>query len=262
MAIVVGELRIHPIKSARGIRVARATVGDRGFVNDRRFMVVDGAGRFLTQRELPRMALIEVALDGDGLRVAAPGMPPLALPLAVGDGPTREVQVWDDRVAARPVDAAGRWFADFLGRDAALVYMPDSSLRPTNPKHGPGRVSFADGYPFLLANTASRDELGRRGADVPMERFRPNIVVDGAAPFAEDRWKRARIGAVVFRFVKPCGRCSITTVDPARGEFAGPEPLRTLATFRKIGGEVAFAHNLIHEGRGEIAVGDPLVVEE
>ena len=142
-----------------------------------------------------------------------------------------------------------------------LVYMPDATIRATDPARGPGRVGFADAYPFLLASSTSLRELARRGADVPMERFRPNIVVDGAPPFAEDGWTRLRIGPVAFRVTKACVRCSVTTVDPAVGAVAGPEPLRTLSTFRRDGDGVRFGVNLVHDGIGAIAVGDAVELD-
>jgi uncharacterized protein YcbX len=134
-------------------------------------------------------------------------------------------------------------------------------VRPVDAAYGPGRVGFADGFPFLLTSEGSLAELVRRGADVPMERFRPNIVVGGAPAFAEDGWRRIRIGRLAFRVAKPCARCAITTVDPARGAVAGVEPLRTLASFRGSEDGVLFGMNLVHEGTGSIAVGDPVEVE-
>ncbi len=261
--ITVRSLHLYPVKSlGRGISLPRATAGDRGFLHDRRFLVVDEEGRFLTQRVLPRMALVTVALAGDALWLTTPGAPPLDVPLAPSGGPLREVTIWRDRVLALglgPVPA--RWLSEVLGRPCELVHMPDASLRATDPAYGPGLVGFADAYPFLLASLDSRAELARRGADVPMERFRPNVVVEGAAPFAEDGWKRLHIGTATFRVATRCVRCAITTVDPERGAFAGPEPLRTLAAFRAVEGGVVFGMNLVHEKTGEVSVGDEVLVE-
>src|SRR5258706_5909141 len=197
----ISALWIFPVKSMRGIAVDEAEVGDRGFVGDRRFMLVDGSGRFLSQRTQPRMALIDAALDGNTLRLSAPGLPPVEVPRRPRAGAARRVQVWRDTVDAIAVDggaAIGAW----LGLDCELVYMPDESLRPV--AEG-GLASFADGYPFLVATSASLAELNRRadragrrpdeavggrgneigGAGaIEMIRFRPNLVVDGAEPFA------------------------------------------------------------------------------
>ena len=261
--IRVRELHVYPVKSLGGLALPSAAVGDRGFLHDRRFMVVDGDGRFLTQRVLPRMALVATALAGDRLRLSAPGAGELQVPLRPADGPRSPVQVWRDTcpaVSAGPEPA--RWLTAFLGRPCQLVYMPDDVLRPTSPEHGPGRVGFADGYPFLLVSLDSRAELARRGGDVPIGRFRANIVVEGGAPFAEDGWRRLRVGTVPFRVTTACARCAITTVDPARGAVAGPEPLRTLAGFRGSEQGVLFGVNLVQEGMGTIAVGDVVEVED
>lgn len=254
--IRVQALFVFPVKSLAGIAVDEASVGDRGFEDDRRFMVVDGAGTFLTQRELPKMALVRVALDGPTLRLWAPGMAPLALPRRPEGGAERTVRVWRDQVAAREVPEAGPWLEQVLGVPCALVYMPEATRRPAET----ALVGFADGYPFLLASASSLEELGRRGAPVPILRFRPNIVVEGAPPFAEDAWRGLRIGDVSFRVVKPCARCSITNVDPETAEV-GPEPLRTLARFRRQGDEVLFGQNLVHAGRGPIRVGDVVTLD-
>lgn len=255
----VTALSVYPVKSARGVAVAEAEVGDRGFEGDRRFMIVDAAGRFLTQRTLPRMALLEVAFDdGARLRLSAAGAGGITVPRRPESGETRTVEVWRDRVEALGVGPEpAAWLSRFLGVPCALVYMPDASERAVDPAFAPpdARVGFADGFPFLLASTDSLGELARRGADVPMSRFRPNIVVSGAEPFAEDTWKTVRIGEVTFAVCKPCGRCAITTTDQLTAEV-GREPLQTLATFRRTGREVRFGQNLVQQGRGKVRVGD------
>jgi uncharacterized protein YcbX len=254
------SLYVYPVKSLRGIQVGAAEVGDRGFVGDRRMMIVDQNGQFLTQRVLPRMALVTTALEGDALRLSAPGCAPLVIAARPETGEARRVVVWDDVCDAISLGReAASWLGSFLETRCELVYMPDSTLRPVDPERAPPDtpVSFADGFPFLLATSASLGELNRRGAGgVEMERFRPNLVVDGDVPFDEDRWAAVEIGTVRFRVVKPCARCSITTVDPRSGAV-GKEPLATLATFRRFDGKVMFGQNLIAEGRGIVRVGDP-----
>ena len=172
------------------------------------------------------------------------------------------MEVWRDRCEARALgDAPARWLSRFLGVPCTLVYMPDATIRATDPRAAPA----ASGSPTPIRSCSPRRtslrELARRGADVPMERFRPNIVVDGAPPFAEDGWTRLRIGPVAFRVTKACVRCSVTTVDPAVGAVAGPEPLRTLSTFRRDGDGVRFGVNLVHDGIGAIAVGDAVELD-
>ncbi len=263
-AIVVSALFVYPVKGTRAVPLAEAEVGDRGFVDDRRFLIVDPAGKFLTQRTLPRLALIAGTIAGETLWLDAPGMAPLEVSRRPWGGPARSVEVWGDSCAAwslgvRPAE----WVSRFLGSPCELVFMPEASERPVDPALAPegARVSFADGFPFLLTSTSSLAELARRGADVPMSRFRPNLVIDGAAPFAEDQWRAVRIGGVRFRLAKPCGRCSVTTVDQDSAVVAGLEPLRTLATFRRQDGEVMFGSNLVHEARGTVRVGDQVTVE-
>jgi uncharacterized protein YcbX len=263
MSVGVTALHIYPIKGCRGISVARATVVPRGFARDRRWMVVDGDGTFVTQRQLPRLALVHVELDGERLRATAPGLQELTLPLDHDDGPRREVEVWRHRGEAVRHHEGSAWFSEFLSGQHELVYMPDEHRRPVSGVGGAGGdlVSFADAYPFLLVGQASLEELNRRlDAPVGMERFRPNIVVTGAAPFAEDGWSRLTVGAVGFRVAKPCARCVVTTVDPLTAT-RGPEPLRTLASFRAVDNQVMFGVNLIHEGSGEIAVGDRVMIQ-
>jgi uncharacterized protein YcbX len=178
----------------------------------------------------------------------------------------REVGVWDDTVAA--VDAgneAAAWLSGTVGESARLVFMPAGTRRAVDNRYGaPGdQVSFADAYPYLLISRGSLDDLNARLAKpLPMDRFRPNLVVAGCAPYAEDKWRRIRIGPVVFRLVKPCTRCAVTTIDQATGAHDGPEPLRTLAGYRQGEGGVRFGMNLIAEGDGEVRVGDEVVVVE
>jgi len=262
--IRVNQLVIYPIKSCRGVEVDLATVGTTGFELDRRWMLIGDDGRFLSQREHHRLALVRVQLHEDRLRLEAPGLPSLEVAFEGGGvGPTSRVQVWDDECAAvAEGEDAARWFSRHLGCSARLVRMASDDARPLGSSTAqPGdHVSFADGFPFLLLSTASLDGLNRRlSLPVPMDRFRPNIVIDGCEPHAEDGWHRVRIGEVSFRFAKPCARCVVTTVDQTTGE-RGREPLRTLSTYRTEDGQVLFGQNLVHEGRGVVHVGDPVEV--
>jgi len=258
------SLYYYPVKSMAGIQTTAAEVVDRGLVDDRRWMLVDAEGRFITQRQLPRLALISVMPDAGGWRMQAPGQPDLALHEPGDDAPMLEVTVWRDRVQARLADrAAGAWLERFTGQaGVSLVYMPDASHRRVDPAYAGERdiVSFADGFPFLLISQASLDDLNARmETPLPMIRFRPNLVVDGCGPFAEDGWKRIRIGELNFRVAKPCSRCKVTTVDPWSGT-TGREPLKTLAGYRRRDNEVWFGMNLIHEGTGVLRVGDEVEV--
>lgn len=254
----VSALHVYPIKSCRGVSVDRAEVVRRGLAHDRRWMVVDAGGRFVTQRAQPRMALVDVAIEGDALRLEAPGMGALLIPLEVERGERRAVEVWGDRCEGVVHGEASAWFSSFLGIACALVHMPADVERAVEPESArPGDlVSFADGFPFLLTSEASLDDLnGRLVEPVSMIRFRPNIVVRGAPPFAEDGWGPVRIGSLGFVVAKKCVRCTIPTVDPQSGR-RGKEPLRTLARYRNEDGEVMFGVNLVHDGAGEVRVGD------
>lgn len=261
----LAAIHLHPVKSARGISVSRAEIGPTGLRYDRRWMIVDRSGRFVSQREDPRLGRIVPRLDEDGgrLLLRAPGAGELALPLRPEPGERRVVTVWDDEVTALDCgDAAAAWLTTVLGGTYRLVALPDAAVRPVDPVYArPGdRVSFADGFPYLLASEASLDDLNRRaGTRLTMERFRPSLVVTGSAPFAEDTWARITVGGVPFRVAKPCARCVVPTLDPDTQE-AGAEPLRTLATFRKVDGKVMFGQNLLPDGGGVVTVGDPIVV--
>jgi len=256
----LAALYLYPVKSARGIRVDAADLGATGLRHDRRWMIVDAQGRFVTQRTDPRLGRIVPVVDPDVLRLTAPGLPDLRLPLHPDAGASTTVTVWDDTVEALGCgDEADAWLTGVLGPGHRLVAMAGDGARPLGSKHArPGDVvSFADGYPYLLTNTASLEDLSRRaGLALEMERFRPNLVVEGAAPFAEDDWSSVTIGSVPFRVVKPCVRCVVTTLDPRTG-VGGREPLRSLATFRRdASGGVTFGQNLIADGGGTLRVGD------
>ncbi|HLL98623.1 MAG TPA: MOSC N-terminal beta barrel domain-containing protein [Rubrobacteraceae bacterium] len=261
--IRLSGLYVYPIKSCGGGGVEEWEVDERGLRHDRRWMLVDEANQFISQRELPRMALIGVRIDPDGLLVSAPGMPSLQVPFLPPDGHLLRAQVWDDVVETLPVGGgADRWFERFLGVRCRLVYLPEESVRPVDPDYGRAgdQVGLADGFPFLLISEGSLAELNTRlERPLPMDRFRPNLVVGGCEPFAEDGWGVVRIGSITLRVVKSCARCAITTVDQSTAA-RGKEPLRTLATFRRSGTKVLFGQNLVHDETGTLRTGDPVEV--
>jgi uncharacterized protein YcbX len=259
--ITLSALNIYPIKSLRGIAVGAGEIQPRGLRWDRRWMIVDALGDFMTQRDYPQMARVRVDLTPYGLLCAVPDDEPLLVPYAPESRTATQVTVWRDTVAALPVSyAADLWFSRVLGKTCRLVQMPDATERRVNTHyaHNGEVVSFADGYPFLLIGQASLDDLNARmETPLPMNRFRPNLVIAGADPFAEDTWHHIQIGGATFAIVKPCARCELTMVDQERGVVAGKEPLRTLATFRKVGSNVLFGQNLLlAEGSGTLHVGD------
>jgi len=263
--ISVAALYVYPVKSCRGTALSRARVTPAGLEHDREWMVVTPAGRFVTQRELPRLAVIVPVLDADQLTLSAPGMPPLTVPLREPpESARREVTVWRDKCLARDEgDAAAEWFTAVLGRPLRLVRFDRSRRRPTDPDWSAGldgESLFADGFPVLVLSRASLDDLNARlPAPLPVERFRPSVLLDGCEPYQEDRIAALTCDGVRLRIVKPCTRCSVTTVDQVSGTVAGEEPLRTLKPYRwdtRLRG-IAFGQNAIVEsGAGAtLAVG-------
>ncbi len=263
--IKLSGIYIYPIKSAAGISLKTAQVENRGFQYDRRWMLVDDTGKFLSQRQLPRMALISVLLEGDKLVVKAPNKETLFIPLHLDRGSRISVQVWKDVCEAIPLgEDVSQWFSEFLEISCQLVYMPESSFRPVDSRYAIDNqpVSFADGFPFLLISEASLQDLNERlDEPVPMNRFRPNLVVSGCEPFAEDGWRLIRIGSIAFHVVKPCDRCAITTINQAQG-IQGKEPLQTLAQYRRRNGKILFGQNLIQAKLGTLQVGDLVAIDQ
>lgn len=285
----VSAINIYPIKSLKGISVRSAMVEQRGLSLDRRWMLTTPEGKFITQREFPKMATITVAVRSDGLLASNADHGEMMVPLAQDGAARISVTVWQSVCDGLAYNSrVNEWFSDVLGTDCRLVYMPDNSLRSVNKRFNGGEdiVSFADGYPLMILGEASLDDLNEKisenadngiGMRLPMNRFRPNLVITGAPPFAEDSWKRIRIGDAVFRSTKPCERCVITTVEQSLGEFDGKEPLATLAKYRMakdvisdtleslgVGpNAVLFGQNLIGETHGTaINLGDPVTVIE
>lgn len=267
-------LFLYPVKSLGGFTVPAAEVDDLGLVGDRRFMVVDESGKFLTQRALPRMALIRTALTADTLTLSAAGAGSCVVPrrasLDSRPATIRIVSIWKSEGlhAEDCGDAPAAWLSDALALKCRLVRIGEEFLRPvTKPAARPGdRVTFADAAPFLILSEATLADLNDRivaqgGDAVPMNRFRPNLVVAGCPAFAEDTWARFQIGRVVFRAAGPCARCAVPTIDQETAA-RGKEPIRTLATYRRDPTDptdVNFGQNLIHETKtGALRVGDPL----
>ena len=262
---VLSALHVYPIKSCAGISVTEWEVDAFGFCFDRRWMLVTPRGHFLTQRELPALALVRVVISPPHLRVTAPGAPELMTPLAPQGGRPVATEVWGDPLrAVAPDHKADEWFSSYLGHEVVLLYVPDEAVREVDRDYAPegGRTGFADGFPFLLVGEASLADLNARLATpLPMNRFRPNLVVGGSAPFAEDGWRRILIGSIPMQVVKPCARCVVTTTDQATGQRDGDEPLRTLATFRRQDDKVMFGQNVVHYGVGRLKVGDAVGIE-
>lgn len=272
----VGRLFVYPVKSARGMEVREWPVDRRGLLLDRRFMVVDGAGRFVTQREEPRMALVRVGLqvpaagadraraDSATVTLSAPGQGDCAFAARFdADAERAAVVVWQDTVRAKLAPATvSAWWSAFLGRAVRLVEMPDDELRAADTTYAaPGTpVSFADGFPFLVVTSGSAAQVSEWvGAPMAVERFRPNVVIDGSRAFEEDHWASLRCGDITLDLVKPCSRCTITTVDPGTAA-RGKEPMASLVRHRRRGSKLLFGENAVHRNLGVMRVGDAVTV--
>jgi uncharacterized protein len=269
-SVSLASIHVYPLKGGRGVDLPSSVVEPWGLAGDRRWLLVDADFRFITQREHTALARLVVSYErGTDIVVSSQGYAPL---LVGAPGPSAEmlkVTVWRSTVLAAAAGLeADAWFSAYLGEPVRLVYLDDPTRRAVDPEFGAEGdvVSFADGYPLLLTSTGSLDQLGAwlsaaGEPPVPMNRFRPNVVVTGSRPWAEDGWRRIRIGSVPFRVAKPCGRCVVTTTDQVTGE-RGTQPLRMLAARRRFGKSLVFGQNIIPDSPGLIRAGDPVEITE
>lgn len=264
---MLSSLHIYPVKSLKGLSLQEIHTTPKGPGMDRRWMVVDRDGRYLTQRIHPKMALIAVNYENNVLTIIIPGCSPITL-VNFEQGSKRSVTVWKDTLeAVDQGDHIAEVLSTFLSVSCRLVFMPDSVFRRVDQDYSSNPlddVSFADGFPFLLTTEASLDDLNLRlSSKVLMNRFRPNLVIAGCEPFEEDNWKTIKIGTCVFKAIKPCARCRIITVDPDMG-IADPkgEPLVTLSTYRKREARIIFGQNLVQTEGSALRVGDPVQILE
>jgi uncharacterized protein len=261
----VAALYIYPVKSLGGFSVTTAEVTAKGFKHDRRWMLVDAAGKFFTQREFPSMALLQTAISDEGLYIYHKNIPDknITIPFLSAPAGIKEVKVWDDICDAWSYDATiNSWFSELLETACELVYMPDSTKRMVDMEFAKNNetTSFSDGYPFLIIGQSSLDELNNKlAAPLAINRFRPNIVFTAGEPHIEDSWKHFSINGIDFFGVKTCGRCVVTTIDQQTA-VAGKEPLKTLASYRTVDNKIKFGMNLLHKGEGTISVGQEIIV--
>lgn len=259
----LSSLYRFPLKSCKPEALQRASFDELGLAGDRRWMLVDASnGRFFTQRALPHMSQLSVLWNAaGGVTLSAPGFEPLdvAVPSGAESG-LRGVTVWRDTLQVPDAgEEAAAWVSEFIGKPTRMVHVPVERARSLPDGYGAAsdKVAFADGFPLLLIGQGSLDDLSARvGRPLEMLRFRPNLVIEGAEAFAEDGWKRIRIGDMEFRLLKPCSRCILTTIDPATGQRSEDrEPLTTLKTYREVEGEVMFGQNMVNDGPGVLEVG-------
>ncbi len=265
---IVSQIWIYPVKGLSGIALKSCRTTSRGLMHDRRFMVIDTEGQFLTQRDHPVMATVWTEILEDTLELSHADHDPVLVPLNPTPKPTRAVQVWSSTVQAHAVsEETDAWLSEVIGLPVQLVYMPDSSARlcsDTYAKNGE-IVSFADGYPVLITVEESLAELNARiktrdpkHHPLPMNRFRANIVLKGLPAWSEDNFTNLALGGAKFAAVKPCGRCQVTTTDQATGLVEGPEPLLTLSSYRQTELGIIFGMNLVVAADGVVSCGDKL----
>lgn len=254
---MIESLHIYPIKSLPGLSVQTMILTQRGPQFDRRFMLIDDAGRFITQRQNPQMALFDLSWSVDDTFVVGHGSASIPLPFAPTDGDALKVMIWEDECIAWHISkTADEFFSDAIKTACRLVYMPETTQRAVDQRFAPGNItSFSDGYPYLILGTASlKDLTDRWGENADVRRFRPNIVLATEQPFEEDQWGETTLQGNTFSLVKPCGRCVLINVHPDTGE-TGKEPLRTLSTYRSKDHKVLFGQNAVWlEGDGVLKV--------
>jgi hypothetical protein len=263
--ITVTQIWIYPVKSMRGIKVKNALVEEKGFVHDRRWMLVDRRGKFITQRNYPVLTQFQPDfVDGQLQITFLPDKSSITIPDSE-EGETISVELWDDTFTTTKLDSEiNAWFSEKLGIECFLVHNNQSTHRKLSEKYvaGDRDLSFADGYPYLLANEASLKELNSKlNKPVNIDRFRPNIVVSSNFPFAEDGWQKFTIGEIPFLFAKPCPRCVVINIDQSTGE-SDPEVLKTLASFRMMENKVMFGINIVALKKGELSLGEKLKLND
>ncbi|HFD11441.1 MAG TPA: MOSC domain-containing protein [Crenotrichaceae bacterium] len=261
----LSELYIYPVKSLAGIALSESDVEQTGLKYDRRWMVVTPEGHFLTQRSQPQMALVQTRIENGQLLLSRHDMPDLLVPPVTKNAKRISVTVWRDTLDAVHINTeVDAWLSEAIGIECRLVSFADDVVRAVNPDYSRqgDSTAFADGYPFLLISQASLDDLNSRlQTQLPMKRFRPNLVVTGCEPYAEDQWKQIQIGEIKMRIAKPCSRCATTTVDPETGQYTGKEPLRTLSQYRRQDNKVMFGQNLLHDNTGRLHLGDVVTLD-
>ena len=266
MSITVSAINTYPVKSLGGIALDSAYLDFAGFSHDRAWMVVKPDGQFMTQRTHPQMALIHADVDQGQLTLSSFGMESHSAKIADASMQRLHTEVWGDDVFAIDVgDDSADWLSQAIGEPCRLVFFPANEVRSCDPQRAqPGdQTRFADAFPLLIISEASLADLNARlKYPVGMDRFRPNIVVNGCAAFAEDEWRNIEVNGLPLRIVDRCARCSVPTVDQMTGTLSGPEPIHTLSSYREHDGEVFFGVNAVPDGTGPISVGDTITLSD
>lgn len=256
---ILSEMFIYPVKSLTGIKVSSWQVNHKGLLHDRKWMLIDSDSQFLSQRRLPKMALIKTQLTDTHLILSTDTTGSIQLPLYPDSGSAIETTLWNQQYFAKTTTTeADQWLSAFLGQQCRLVYQPDDSIRRVDPKFASStdQVGFSDGYPFLIISDTSMLSLNQAmNLDLPIARFRPNLVISQCDAYAEDSWREICINDISFRLPKPCSRCSVPAIDPLTAE-TGKEPLTTLSRLRKWNKKVYFGQNALHDSVGQLSIGD------
>jgi uncharacterized protein YcbX len=262
----VSALYIYPVKSLGGIALQQSKLSELGLQYDRRWMIIDKNNEFISQRTYPSLALLGTILEKDNIKIYHKHTgESIDVPLLPNTSIKKQVTIWDDVCEGVVVDEQiNVWLSDYLQKKVELVFMPETSERLVDYRYvmEDSTTSFSDGYSFLLISEASLEELNNlAGTDFGMDRFRPNIVVTESLPQEEEEWHEMQIGTGLFTGVKPCARCVLTTIDQDSG-IGGKEPLKTLATYKRVGKRILFGQNLVYNGGGKlIKIGDEVLVK-
>ncbi len=254
---LLSSIFVYPVKSLAGIQVSSWKVTEKGLLHDRKWMLIDSNNQFLSQRRLPKMALIKTELTESELILSTATSGCISVALSPQDGTEIISTIWKDQCLSKTIsNEADQWLSNFLGLECKLVYQPDEVNRQVDPVYASATdiVNFSDGYPFLITSEASLSSLNQAmGLHIPMLRFRPNLVISQCDSYAEDSWRKISINNIGFRLPKPCSRCSVPTIDPETAQ-TGKEPLTTLNRIRKWNKHVYFGQNALHDNTGELTV--------
>lgn len=261
--VFLSEIFIYPVKSLAGIKVSKWPVCEKGLLYDRKWMLIDSEGKFLSQRRMPRMILINTQIADDQLILSTTKSHSISLPLHPTDGDNCKTTIWNDSCLAKTTSTeVDSWLSNFLGLQCQLVYQPDEFVRPVDPNYAKvtDKVNFSDGFPFLIVSEASLKSLNQAmGLQLPIQRFRPNLVISNCESYAEDSWREISVNNIHFRLPKPCSRCSVPTIDIETGQ-TGKEPLTTLNRLRKWNKKVYFGQNALHDNTGSLSAGSEIQI--
>lgn len=260
---ILSQIFVYPVKSLAGFQVQQWSVAKTGLRYDRQWMLVDHQGLFLSQRRLPKMALIKTRIADNQLWLSAADKADIALALEPQGGEDIVVKIWNDQCLAKTVSAeADAWLSDFLQHPCRLVYHPQDRIRKVDPDYASeqDQTAFSDGFPFLIVSEASLQAFNQAAnLNLSMPRFRPNLVIGDCEAYAEDYWRQISIKQINFRLPKPCSRCSVPAIDPDTA-ITSQAPLTALAQLRQANNKVYFGQNALHDKQGMLAVGDEVLI--